>query len=682
MTQQQNPLLKKSSQKHLATEFHLIRPEHFMPALKESIQESKHKINQLKTQSLASNFENVILALEASSEKVNYISTVFFNLLSAESNDELQKLAQEISPLLAEFSSDISLDPEIFKKIKEVYDNRHTLNLKGEALVLTEKTYKDFARNGALLNETEKEKLRNIDQELSQLSPKYSDHILHSTNQFELKISDVSLLKGLPDSALESALALAQQKSEPQGTYLFSLQAPSYIPFLTYAENRELREKMWRAYNSRASTGEFDNHELCLKIARLKFERAQVLGYSSHADFTLEERMAKSSEQVQSFLDRLLKKSLPAAQKDLEQVKDLIQELNLNYNEIKAWDYAFLSEKLKQKIYDFDEEELRPYFKLENVVDGVFKHAELLYDLNFKINTEIPVYHKDVKAYEVHDSKQNFIGLLYADFFPRSGKRNGAWMTSYRDQGLVEGKIQRPHISIVCNFTQPTPDKPSLLTLDEVRTLFHEFGHALHGLLSNCQYVSLSGTNVFWDFVELPSQIMENWVLEKEALDLFAKHYKTGESIPVELTKKIKTSSQFQAGYASLRQIQFAKLDMAWFSTPPEQIKSVESFEEHILSSTRLLPKIEGTNLSCSFSHIFAGGYSAGYYSYKWAEVLDADAFELFLEKGLFNKDVAQKFKEHILSRGGTEHPMDLYKKFRGREPDPEALLRRDGLVS
>ncbi len=680
MTDKKNPLLQKSKYKHEATTFDLIQKEHFIPAIQEAIVQAKAKIELIKSSEALPNFENTILALESAPQDLNYIAGVFFNLLGAESDEAIQAMAKDISPLLSDFSSDLTLDPQLFSKIQSVYKQREKLGLKGEELTLVEKTYKDFARNGSLLDETKKQRMRELDQQLAQAGLEYSDRVLRSTNEFELLITNQTELAGLPESALDSFAQAA--KNAGKSGWLLNLQAPSYMPILTYSSNRALREKMWRAFNSRATSGENDNKSLCLKIVRLKDERARLLGFQDFAAFTLEERMAQSAEQVMSFLNRLVDKSLPAAKRDLELVKEFQKTLPSEKYEFMPWDYGYISEKLKLAKYDFDEEQLRPYFQLDKVIAGAFEHARRLYGLVFKLIEDVPVYHPDVKCFEVINEKtKEFVGLLYADFFPRKGKRSGAWMTSYKDQGLINGKISRPHISIVCNFIPPTENKPSLLSMDEVRTLFHEFGHSLHGLLSNCKYTSLSGTNVFWDFVELPSQIMENWVLEKEALDLFASHYQTGEKIPIELTDKIKATTRFQAGYSSLRQLQFGLLDMAWHSTPIDQIKDVDSFERKELSRTQLLPFIEGTTRSTNFSHIFSGGYAAGYYSYKWAEVLDADAFELFKERGLFNQEVAESFRVNILSRGGSEHPMILYKKFRGREPDPDALLRRDGLI-
>ena len=686
MSNLSNPLLETSTLPHHAFPFDRLKIEHFLPALHESIAEARVKLDGIRNATELATFQNTILALETCSEKVGQVSAIFFNLLSAESSDELQAMAREISPALAGFSSDILLDASIFQRIKTVWEARTTSGLTGEDLRLTEKTYKDFARNGGLLNEANKEKLRSIDQELSKLTPEFSDNILKATNDFKMMIEKKEDLDGLPDSSIEAA-AQAAKEAGFDGKWLFNLNAPSYVPFLTYSARRELREKMWRAYNSRAFRDQYSNETLAKRIAILRHERANLLGYATHAHFVLEERMAETPEKVVAFLERILDKSLPAARRDLDQVRQLKSEMEKGKavtggSELMSWDYGYWSEKLKIKLHNFDEEELRPYFKLENVVEGVFEHARQLYGLKFTEVHGIPVYHPEVRTFEVkEESTGKFVGLFYADFFPRPSKRGGAWMTSFVEQGLHGTEILRPHVSIVCNFTKPTQTKPSLLTLDEVRTLFHEFGHSLHGLLSECKYVSLAGTNVFWDFVELPSQIMENWVLEKEGLDLFAVHYQTGQKMPKELTEKIRATAKFQAGWMSMRQLNFGLIDMAWHSQDPSQIGDIDDFEKSMTSRTSLLPRVEGTNLTVGFSHIFAGGYSAGYYSYKWAEVLDADAFEMFKEHGLFNRELAKNFQKYILSRGGTQHPMELYKKFRGREPDPDALLRRDGLI-
>lgn len=664
---------------HRAIDFPQIKTEHFLPALDAALDEARKNIDAIRTNPDVPSFKNTVLALEQASEKVDMVAGVFFNLHGSHTNDEMQKLATEIGPKLSDFSSDIILDEKLFRKIAVVWEEREKHNYNKEEKKLLEDSYIDFIRNGANLDSAKKEKLREIDQKLSRLGPAYSENVLKATNSYELLIENEKDLAGLPEGAIEAAKHTAEEKGK--SGWIFNLQAPSYLAFMKYGENRELREKLYRAYGSRAFGGEFDNQKNVLEIVKLRHERAQLLGFKTHADFVLQRRMAESPERVFNFLDKLLTASKPAAEKDVAEVQALADELG-GPNPIRPWDFGFYSEKLKEKKFDLNEEELRPYFKLENVVAGVFEHARRLYGLKFNPAPQYPVYHADVKVYEVTEEADNsFIGLFYTDFFPRDSKRGGAWMTNFFEQGTYGDKLMRPHVSIVCNFTKPTPNKPSLLTFDEVRTLFHEFGHSLHSLLSQCHFRSLSGTNVFWDFVELPSQILENWTLEKEALDLFAKHYETGENIPEALTKKLIESSQFQAGYFSLRQLNFGFMDMAWHSTDPRDIRDVDQFERKATEKTSVLPPVDGMNSSCAFSHIFAGGYSAGYYSYKWAEVLDADAFELFKEKGIFNKDVAQSFKENILSRGGTEHPMELYKKFRGREPDPNALLRRDGLI-
>lgn len=673
----ENPLLKAFTNRDNAIPFDQIKVEHYLPALDAAIAMSKERLEKVKK--APATFENTMVGLESSSEPVDRIASIYGNLEVAHADEALQALAKDIYPKLSEFSSDVSLDPEIFGKVRELYNQRASLKLNQEQDRLLEKSYLSFVRNGAQLDEKGKERLRAIDQELSVLAPQFSENVLKATNAFELWVTDKAQLAGLPEGAIEAAAADAKAKNR-EGAWLFTLQAPSYIPLLTYASDRGLREKMWHAYNSRSFKDSFDNQENIKKTIALRDERAKLLGFKSHADYILAERMAKNPGTVQNFLGGLLDASKKAAQRDLDEVIAFAKDTD-GLTDFKPWDFGYYSEKLKEKKYAFNEEDLRPYFKLENVVDGVFQHAQKLYGLKFKELTDVPKYHPEVNAYEVTDSAGGYVGLFYTDFFPRETKKGGAWMTNFRDQGLWDNKVLRPHVSIVCNFTKPTPTKPSLLTYDEVRTLFHEFGHALHGMLSNCTYRSLSGANVYWDFVELPSQIMENWVTEKEGLDLFARHYETGAPIPADLMSKLKRAQQFQAGWACLRQLQFALLDMKWHSTDPKSITDVDQFETDATAVTRLLPKIPGTNTSVAFSHIFPGGYSAGYYSYKWAEVLDADAFEFFKEKGLFDPEVARSFKENILSRGGTEHPMELYKRFRGREPDPNALLRRDGLI-
>ncbi len=659
--------------------FDQIKVTDFIPALQAAIQEAKNHIEVLKTSTAYPTFDNTILAIECCSERVDNIRSIFSNLEVAHATPDLQALAKDFYPILSSFGSDISLDPVIFKKVQTVYENRSNQKISPEQNRLLEKTYNDFVRNGAMLTPENKERIRAIDQELSILGPQFSENVLKATNKFELILDKKSDLAGLPEGAIEAAMVAAEAKGHP-GKWLFNLQAPSFIPFLTYAKNRPLREKMWRAYNSRAFRDEFDNQDNVKKIVQLRHDRAYILGFKTHADYVLAERMAKDTNTVNKFLKTLLNASKQAAQKDLDEVVKFGRDSE-SVMDFKPWDFGYFSEKLKEKKYSFNEEELRPYFQLEKVIEGVFEHARRLYGLTFQETKNVQPYHPEVKVYEIRDTLNQYIGLFYTDFFPRETKKGGAWMTTFREQGMMYGAVQRPHVSIVCNFTKPTPSKPSLLSYNEVQTLFHEFGHALHGMLSTCTYRSIAGTNVYWDFVELPSQIMENWVAEKEGLDIFARHYQTGEPIPHELMEKLKASQKYLAGWTSLRQVTFAMMDMNWHSTNPSQIKDVDTFEDLATSETRLMERISGTNSSCSFSHIFAGGYSAGYYSYKWAEVLDADAFEFFKEKGLFNSEVADSFRRNILSRGGTEHPMDLYKKFRGREPDPNALLRRDGLI-
>lgn len=674
-----NPLLKTSPHPHHAVPFPEIKVEHYLPALEEAIRRAKAGIEQIKNNPEAPSFANTIEAMEMNGELVEIISHVYYSQLSAETSDELQALAARIGPLMSNFSSDVLHDAKLFARVKAVHDGPERARLSPQQLTLLDDAYLDFARNGALLSPAQKEQLRKLDEDLSKLGPHFNDNVLKATNAFELWIKEEKELAGLPDSAREAAAHAASEKG--QSGWLFTLDAPSYLAFMKYSDLREYREKMWRAYTSRCVGGPFDNLELIKQIVGLRHQRANLLGYPTHADFVLKKRMAESPQVVNSFLERLLQVSKPAAQMEIAEVARFAREQG-GPRELMSWDLAYYSEKYKIAKFHFDEEQLRPYFKLESVVEGVFKHAQLLYGLQFKETSGYPKYHKDVRVFEVtKEASGDFIGLFYADFFPRPSKKGGAWMTNFREQGHYVDGLMRPHVGIVCNFTKPMPGKPSLLTFMEVQTLFHEFGHALHGLLTQCYYRSQAGTNVYWDFVELPSQILENWTFEKEALDLFAHHYETGEAIPVALAQKIKDTARFMAGYQCLRQVNFGLLDMSFHDVDPSEIKDVATYEHRVTDRSSVLPQIPGTLFSTGFSHIFGGGYSAGYYSYKWAEVLDADAFELFKERGLFNREVAQKFETHILSRGGTEHPMVLYKRFRGREPDPNALLRRDGLI-
>ena len=673
-----NPFFQSYNTPFDTIPFDTIKLEHFMPAIEEGLKEARENIRAIKDNPEIPSFDNTILALQISGELLDEVTTVYFNLYSAESNDEFKALAQKISPMLAEFQSQVLTDSKLFKKVEKVYKEQKGLNAEQKRLV--EHYYKQFVRNGANLTPEKKKKLEEIDKELSTLSPKFSQNLLKSTNAFELHITDENDLEGLPEGAKEAAVFAAKKKGK-KGGWLFNLQIPSVLPIYKYAKNRKIREKMNRAYGARAYNDEFDNREILKRIAQLRQERAELLGYKTHAQYVLEERMAETPETVEAFLERVYSVAFPAAKKEIEEIKKLALETDA-LEDFQTWDSAYYSEKLKKIKYNYDEEELRPYFKVENVIDGLFKVAEKLYGITFKELKDIPVYHQEVKVFEVTDKDGSHLGLLYMDLFPRETKRNGAWMTDYKTQGLAHGKIRRPHVGIVANLTPSTDKKPSLLELSEVQTLFHEFGHALHGLLSDCTYQTLASPNVYWDFVELPSQIMENWTLEKEALDMFAVNYKTGEKMPDTLIQKVKKAQNFNKGMANIRQLSFGFIDMAWHAKDPREIEDVVAFEDKVFEKTRLLPKVDGTNMSCSFGHIFAGGYSSGYYSYKWAEVLEADSFELFQEKGIFNQEIADSFRKNILSKGNTAHPMELYMKFRGREPDPDAMLKRDGLLN
>ncbi|MFV5702491.1 M3 family metallopeptidase [Flavobacterium sp. XS2P12] len=665
--------------KYNTAPFSKIKNEDFLPAFQKGIELAKAEIDAIVRNPIKPTFENTIEALAFSGDVLDRISSIFFNLNSAETNDEIQKIAQEVSPLLSEFGNDVRLNPDLFARVKTVYEQRDKLNLNPEQTTLLDKKYKSFSRNGANLPEDKKNQLREIDKELSKLSLQFGENVLAETQAYQLHIINKEDLAGLPDGTIEAARSLA--KSQEKEGWIFTLDYPSYVPFVTYADNRELRKKMAIAFGAKGfQNNEFDNQEIVLKITKLRFDRAQVLGYATHAHFVLEERMAESPEKVKTFSNDLLEKAKPAALKEFAQLTAFSKELD-GIEQLEKWDGAYYSEKLKQQLFNLDDEILKPYFQLEKVLDGAFAVAQKLYGITFEEIFEVDKYHEEVKTYEVKDDEDQLVAVFYADFFPRKGKRNGAWMTSFKSQYIKKGINERPHISIVCNFTKPTETKPSLLTFNEVTTLFHEFGHALHGMLANTTYPSLSGTSVYWDFVELPSQILENWCYEPEALALFAYHYETGEMIPMELVHKIKESASFQEGIATMRQLSFGLLDMGWHAQDPSNIKDIKAFETEQFAATQLYPEVKENAMSTSFSHIFQGGYSSGYYSYKWAEVLDADAFEYFQEKGIFNKEVATKFKENVLSKGGTEHPMILYKRFRGQEPKPEALLKRAGLL-
>ncbi len=673
-----NPLLEEFTLPHNAPPFDKIREEHYKPAVLAAIEEARANIEAIKNSPENPTFENTIAAMELAAEKLGMVSGIFYNQLSAAGTDPLEDLAAEIGPLSSNFSSDIIMDAALFKRVKAVYDQREKLNLTAEQSTVLDDCYKGFVRGGALLDDTKKQRLREINEQLSVISPDIQKNTKKSAEKFLLVIDNKDDLAGLPQTAIDAA-ALEAEERDMKGKWAFTLDYPSYGPFVTYADNRTLREKVWRAFASRAYKDEFDNSPNILKMVKLKDERAKILGYKNHADYVLEQRMAKTPEAVMGFLKKLLAVYKPCAKKDLQDLKEFAQGYGFK-DEIMPWDVSYYSEKMKEKLFAFSSEDLRPYFPLEPVLKGTFEHFSKLFGITFT-PAKYPVWHEDVVAYDVTDSKTGaFMGLFYADFYPRKGKKPGAWMTSYRDQGMFTTGMKRPFIAIVCNFTKPTKEAPSLLTHDEVLTLFHEMGHAMHMMLSDIHYASHSGTNVMWDFVELPSQVQENWVYSKETLDLFARHYKTGETIPAELIQKVNDAKNFFVGWMGLRQSNLGLLDMAWHSTDPSKIKDVAEFEDEVTKDTTLFPRMAGP-ASTSFTHIFGGGYSAGYYSYKWAEVLDADTFELFMEKGLYDAETAAKYRREILGKGGSEDPAILYRNFRGRDADPDALLRREGLL-
>lgn len=673
-----NPLLEKFQTAFGSIPFSKISDVDFEPAFLKAIEESKKEIQEICDNPAEPDFENTIVALEISGEKLGIVSPTFFNLLHAETNDILQNTAEKISPLLSELSNDIRLNPVLFNRIKKVYESKENLNLTEEQERLLEKKYKNFTRNGANLPEDKKIRLREIDKELSGLTLQFGKNVLADTNAYELHLTDEKDLKGLPDFVKEEAKKEAKARNK-EG-WVFTLHAPSYVPFMTYSEQRNLREKLFIENGKRAFHANENNNEKIVKsIVQLRLERANLLGYRTHADFVLEERMAKNPEAVHEFLKDLVIKSKRFAEKEIENLEKYAEKLD-GIKRLEKWDHAHYSEKLKKEKYNVSDEELKPYFSLEQVIQGAFTIAGKLYGIRFNERKDIDVYHPDVKVYEVQNEQGDHLALFYTDFFPRKGKKAGAWMTDFRGQSNVHGESKRPHISIVCNFTKPTHDKPALLTFKEVTTLFHEFGHALHGMLANITYESLSGTHVYYDFVELPSQFMENFCYEPEALKLFAKHYETGEIIPQTMIDKVRESANFMEGYQTIRQLSFGLLDMDWHGQNPLEVSSVAEFEKNSFESTRLYPEISGTNMSVSFSHLFNGGYSAGYYSYKWSEVLEADAFAYFKENGIFNSEVAKKFK-HILESGGSIDPMKLYISFRGQKPTNDALLKRAGFV-
>lgn len=673
-----NILLQTSPLRNLAPQFDKVREEDFKPATLAAIEEARANIDAIIANPDDPTFENTIVAFETSMELLSSVTTLFYNQLTAAGTDGLQALAEEIGPIHANFSSDIILNDTLFARIKSVYDARASLTLSTEQKTLLEDTYKSFVRGGALLGDIKKAELRKINEAMSTLSPIFSNNVKKSSEAFELWIENEADLAGLPPSAVEGAKQEAIDKGQP-AKWLFTLDYPSYGPFITYSSIRPLRYAIWKANSNKAFGDAYDNSETLLKIVNLRHQRAQILGYKTHADYVLERRMAQTPDTVMAFLTKLRDLYKVGALKDLEAIKKFASEDGID--DLKPWDVGYYSEKLREKMYAFSAEDFRPYFPLDKVLDGTFAHFSKLFGLKFTAANDLPVWHTDVTAYDVTDIQTGkFIGTLYADFYPRTGKKPGAWMTSYREQGLFHGKVECPVVAIVCNFTKPTKDKPSLLNHDEVLTLFHEMGHATHGLLAKGTYPSQTGTNVLWDFVELPSQLQENWLYESETLNSFAAHYETGEKIPAELIQKLRNAKNFMSGWMGLRQMGMSILDMQWHTVDPSMISDIVAFEDEAMKGAALFPRYGGP-LSVSFSHIFAGGYSAGYYSYKWAEVLDADAFEAFLEAGLYDKATAQRYRQEVLEKGGSEPPAVLYRNFRGRDADPNALLRREGLV-
>jgi peptidyl-dipeptidase Dcp len=673
-----NPLLEKWNTPFETPPFHLIKTDHFKPAIEKAIKSAKKEIRSISESSDTPTFDNTIASLDRAGEILGRVSSILFNLNSAETNKELQAVAQEVSPLLTRFSNDITLNRKLFKRIRTIFESKETTDLSTEQKILVEKKYRNFILGGAGLQEEEEKRFREISEELATLSLRFEENVLEETNSFELHTTKKSDLAGLPENLVEQATMEAGKRGKKG--WVFTLHFPSYIPFMQYSGRRELREKMLKAYSTRAFRGnEFDNSNNVLKIVNLRLEIAKMLGFKNYAEMILGDRMAENPENVEIFLESLYAASRPAAFRDYDNISKFAIE-NGHTGAVERWDWAYYSEKYKKKLYEIDDEILKPYFSLEKVENAIFNLAGSLYGLRFSCNNTIPKYNKEVKTYEVYDQDDSFLAILYIDYHPRPGKGGGAWMTSYRDQRTVNGNDVRPLISIVANFTRATETRPSLLSFNELTTFLHEFGHSLHGMLTKCTYESLSGTNVARDFVELPSQFMENFAFEKQWLDTWASHYQTNEKIPDEIISKIREASTFNEGYACYRQLGFGFLDMAWHNLTNPVDSDISDFESDIMTKTELFPKVEGVNMSASFSHIFGGGYAAGYYGYKWAEVLDADAFSYFTETGLFNRETASSFRNNILEKGGTEKPMDLYIRFRGKEPSIDALLKRSGL--
>lgn len=677
----ENPLVKEWNTPFQTPPFNSIKTEHYKPAMLYAIEQAKQEVNAIIVNRARPDFENTIVALERAGGLLNRISGVFFNINECMTSDQLQQIYMEIIPDLTAYGNDVSMNPLLFAKVKEVYDQRDDIALTTEQRMLLEKTYKSFIRSGALLEGAAKEEYRKVSEELSMLTNQYQMNVLAEQNAFFLNITNKKDLAGLPDYVI--AAAREEAKARKQKGWTFTLQYPSFSPFMQYADNRDLREKMWRASAFEANNNnDKDNKEIARKIANLRLRMAQLLGYSSYAEYALEERMAQNPQTVNKFINDLFEASMPFAEKEMKEVQDYANAHGF-VGQIQRWDFSYWSEKLKNDKYAMDPNMFKPYFKLENVKKGVFDLADRLYNIEFRENKQIEKYHPDVTVYEVYDKTDGkFLAVLYMDFFPRESKRSGAWMTAFREQYIDEnGNDVRPLIQLVCNFTKPTSKEPSLLTFDEVNTFLHEFGHCLHGIFASGTYQSISGTSVYRDFVELPSQIMENFATEKEFLDMFAVHYKTGEKIPQELIDKLIASQRYLAGYMSVRQLSFGMIDMAWHTITSPYTGDVIAMEKNAIAKTELMPVVENSVMTTSFGHIFAGGYAAGYYGYKWAEVLDADAFAAFKEKGIFNREVSTSFRKNILSQGGKKHPMELYKAFRGHEPTNEALLRRCGFI-
>lgn len=674
-----NPLLVESSAPFGAPQFDKIENEHYLPAFEAGIAEAKAEIDAIVANEEEPTFENTIEAMEVSGQTLDRVAGIFYNLMEANTNDEMQQIAEQLSPMLTEYSMYVSLNAPLFERVKAVYEKRDELGLDQDQMKLLENNYKSFVRGGANLSDEDKELYSKWSEELSLATLQFSKNVLAATNAYVLNVTDSADLAGLPEYVKVMGAETAAEKGL-EG-WAFTLDYPSFGPFMKYSSVSDLRRQMWTAYNTRAIGGENDNTDIVKKIVDLRIKIANILGYETYADYALEERMAKNKTTVNDFIKNLLEPSLEYAKKDVAAVLAYARKNGFEGKELMPWDFSYWSEKYQEAEYSLSAEELKPYFQLESCIDAVFGLATRLYGITFEELDDVPVYHEDVKVYEVKDNDGEHLALFYADFFPRASKRGGAWMTEFRGQSVRDGVEYRPFISIVCNFTKPTADAPSLITHDELTTFLHEFGHALHGMFAEGRYGSLTGTNVSRDFVELPSQIMENWAFEPEYLNSFAKHYQTGEPIPAELIEKIVAAKNYLAGYGQVRQLHYGYLDMAWHSLTELPAEGTVEFEKKVLAPYAVMPSVEGSAFSTSFSHIFSGGYSAGYYSYKWAEVLEADAFSLFKEKGIFNTDVAASFRENILSKGGAEDAAVIYRNFRGHDPEPQALMEKLGLT-